>query len=119
MSAGMARARPATVARLVRRAISETASKSPIGGDREAGLDDVDAHRVEQLGDRQLLVEGHGGAGTLLAVAQGGVEDHDPVAGGGAGGRCHGVTLSRAARLDVARRGVVPWRAVSRVSKIP
>ena len=48
-------------------------------GDREAGLDDVDAHVVEQLGDLELLVVGHGGAGTLLAVAQGGVEDDDAV----------------------------------------
>ena len=47
--------------------------------DREAGLDDVDAHIVEQLGDLQFLVVGHGGAGTLLAVAQGGVEDDDAV----------------------------------------
>ena len=49
-------------------------------GDREAGLDDVDAHLVEQFGDLELLVEGHGGAGALLAVAQGRVEDHDAVA---------------------------------------
>ena len=47
--------------------------------DRETGLDDVDAHLVEQLGDFELLVEGHGGAGALLAVAQGGVEDDDAV----------------------------------------
>ena len=48
-------------------------------GDREAGLDDVDAHGVEQLGDFELLLMRHGGAGTLLAVAQGGVEDDDAV----------------------------------------
>ena len=47
--------------------------------DREAGLDDVDAHLVEQLGDFELLLVGHGGAGALLAVAQGGVEDDDAV----------------------------------------
>ena len=40
------------------------------GGDREAGLDDVDAHVVEHLGDLELFLEGHGGAGALLAVAQ-------------------------------------------------
>ena len=45
----------------------------------EAGLDDVDAHLVEQLGHFELLLEGHGGAGALLAVAQGGVEDDDAV----------------------------------------
>ena len=47
--------------------------------DRETGLDDVHAHLVEQLGHFELLVEGHGGAGALLAVAQGGVEDDDAV----------------------------------------
>ena len=50
-----------------------------VGGDREAGLDDVDAHVVEQLGDFELLLVGHGGAGRLLAVAQGGVENDDAV----------------------------------------
>ena len=48
-------------------------------GDRKAGLDDVDAHLVEQLGDFELLLVRHGGAGALLAVAQGGVEDDDAV----------------------------------------
>ncbi len=48
-------------------------------GDREAGLDDVDAHVVQHLGDLELLLEGHGGAGALLAVAQGGVENDDAV----------------------------------------
>ena len=54
-----------------------------LGGDREAGLDDVDAHGVEEVGDLQLLLEGHGGAGALLAVAQRGVEDEDAVGVGG------------------------------------
>ena len=44
------------------------------GGDGKAGLDDVDAHVVEHLGDLDLFLERHGGAGALLAVAQGGVE---------------------------------------------
>ncbi len=48
-------------------------------GDREAGFDDVHAHLIEQLGDFELLFMGHGGAGRLLAVAQGGVEDNDAV----------------------------------------
>ena len=47
--------------------------------DRKAGLDDVDAHVVEQFGDFELLLVRHGGAGRLLAVAQGGVEDDDAV----------------------------------------
>ena len=63
-----------------------------VRGDRETGLDDVHAHIVEQLGDFELLVEGHGGAGTLLAVAQGGVEDDDAVLVG-LGLRGHGKIL--------------------------
>ena len=55
-------------------------------GDREAGLDDVDAHVVEHLGDLELLLEGHGGAGALLAVAQRGVENDDAVLLGLVGG---------------------------------
>jgi len=39
----------------------------------------VCAHLVEELGHLQLLVEGHGGAGALLPVAQGGVEDDHAV----------------------------------------
>src|SRR5262249_17294309 len=50
-----------------------------LGRDRKAGLDDVDAHLVEELGDLELLLMGHGGARALLAVAQGGVEDEDAV----------------------------------------
>ena len=48
-------------------------------GDGKTGLDDVDAHVVEHLGDLELFLEGHGGAGALLAVAQGGVEYDDAV----------------------------------------
>ena len=48
-------------------------------GDGKAGLDDVDAHVVEHLGDHELLLEGHGRAGALLAVAQRGVEYDDAV----------------------------------------
>ena len=62
-----------------RRAIAETASKSPSEAIGKAGLDDVDAHRVEQVGDLELFLEGHGRAGALLAVAQRGVEDQDLV----------------------------------------
>jgi hypothetical protein len=53
------------------------------GGDGEAGLDDVDAHLVEEAGDLQLLFMGHGRAGALLAVAEGGVEDDDFILGHG------------------------------------
>jgi hypothetical protein len=51
------------------------------GGDGEAGLDDVDAHLVEEAGDLQLFLVGHGRAGALLAVAEGGVEDDDFILG--------------------------------------
>jgi hypothetical protein len=44
-------------------------------GDGEAGLDDVDLQARQLAGDTELLVQAHGGAGALLAVAQGGVED--------------------------------------------
>ncbi len=54
-----------------------------VGGDREAGLDDVDPHLLEDPGQLQLLVERHGGAGRLLAVAHGGVEDDDAILGVG------------------------------------
>src|SRR3712207_8489801 len=41
--------------------------------------------RSEQAGDFELLLQGHGGAGALLAVAQGGVEDQNAVLGGPGG----------------------------------
>ena len=62
-------------------------------GDREAGLDHIDAQRVQNIGDFQLFLESHRGAGALLAVAQGGVENEDAV---GVGGRMrfgHGMVL--------------------------
>ena len=49
---------------------------------REAGLDDVDLEPLELARDAQLLVLGHRGAGRLLAVAQGGVEDEQAVGHG-------------------------------------
>ena len=42
---------------------------------REAGLDDIDMHADELLGNHKLLFRVHGCAGGLLAVAEGGVED--------------------------------------------
>ena len=50
-----------------------------LGGDRKAGLDDVDPHGVEQFGDFELFLVRHGGAGALLAVAQRSVENDDAV----------------------------------------
>ena len=44
-------------------------------GDREAGLDDVDAEARELVGDLELLGRVQRDAGRLLAVAQRRVED--------------------------------------------
>ena len=49
-------------------------------GNREAGLDNVDLHALQRPGDAYLFVFGHGCAGTLLAVAQGGVEYDQTIA---------------------------------------
>ena len=67
-------------------------------GDREAGLDDVDAHLLQQFGDLELLLEGHRGAGALLAVAQRGVEDDDAVLAGVGCGGGHGSLLPSGGR---------------------
>ena len=56
-------------------AIASTASKSPVAGDREAGLDDVDPEARQLLGDLELLGDVERDARRLLAVTQGGVED--------------------------------------------
>src|SRR5215471_15935338 len=54
-------------------------SKIPVRGDRETGLDNVDAHVVEKLSHFELLFVSHGRAGALLTVTQGGVKDNDMV----------------------------------------
>ncbi len=77
-----------------------------LGGDREAGLDDVDAHGVEHLGDLELLLVGHGGAGRLLAVPQGGVEYDDAVLVG-RGLRGHGNVSFCSNRAAAAPSGCV------------
>ena len=84
MSLKCARASPQITAFLERRAISWTLLKSPSEAMGKPGLDDIDAHLVEDFGDLELLLEGHGGAGALFAVAQSRVEDHDAVALGAA-----------------------------------
>jgi hypothetical protein len=48
-------------------------------GDREPGLDHVDAQPRELVRDLELLDRVQRDAGRLLAVAQRGVEDDDPV----------------------------------------
>ena len=42
----------------------------------EAGLDDVDVHPLQLAGDFHLLGAGHADASRLLAVAEGGVQEH-------------------------------------------
>ena len=78
-----------------------------VRGDREAGLDDVDAHRVEEIGDLELLLEGHGRAGALLAVAQRGVEDQHAVLGRRRSG-CWSVMV---VILEELRRSASSWQA--------
>ena len=65
----------------------------PLAGDGKARLDDIDAHFIQKAGNLQLFVMGHGRAGRLLAIAQGGVEDHDFGLGGFGGGRGCGTGL--------------------------
>ncbi len=102
-----------------------------VGGDREAGLDDVDAHLVEQFGNLQLVLERHGGARRLLAVAQRGVEDDDPVLrvlvgigrndGGGVvlafGVHWFGLSFGHAS-LEPARKSQLVRRSPERPSRI-
>jgi hypothetical protein len=61
------------------RAIAGTVRESVVCGLCRANDKDiqrgVDAHSLQRPGDAQLLVAGHRGAGALLAVAHGGVEN--------------------------------------------
>ena len=58
-----------------------------VGRGREAGLHDVHPERVELPGESELLLGRETVAGSLLAVAQGRVEDQDV-------GGCHTVAVS-------------------------
>jgi hypothetical protein len=53
-----------------------------LGGDREAGLDDVHAEQAEGARHLELLAEVHAAPRRLLAVTQRGVEDDQPIGGG-------------------------------------
>ena len=46
-----------------------------VGTDREAGLDDIHAHRFELTRDFQFLGEDQGRPRGLLAISQRGIED--------------------------------------------
>ena len=50
-----------------------------LGRRRKPGFHDVHAERVELPGESELLLGGETVAGSLLAIAQGGVEDEDVV----------------------------------------
>ena len=69
----------------------------------------------------QLLLEGHGGAGRLLAVAQGGVEDDDAVlVGGSRGGMRAGVlVLGHCSVLLGGRRACGPHAAKGALKSTP
>jgi hypothetical protein len=71
----LARASEHTVESFTAAATARIASKSPGLEAREARLDHVYPQALELLADADLLVAGHGRAGALLAVANGGVED--------------------------------------------
>ena len=51
------------------------------GSDGEAGLEEVDAEGGELVGHAEFFGVVHGAAGALLAVAQGGIEEEDAIAG--------------------------------------
>ena len=79
MSAGAQRASAATTGRSTRQRHPLHRLGVGLGRDREAGLDDVDAQRLELPGQADLLLDPHREPGSLLAVAQGGVENDQPV----------------------------------------
>ena len=77
-------------------------------GGREAGLDDVDLEARQLAGDLELLGGGQPGAGRLLPVAQGRVEDadaargHERAGGPGYAARSPGGARRRRRRLGLA-----------------
>ena len=83
---GSARARPATVAFLVRRAISATASKSPFEAIGKPASMMSTPMASSSSATSSFSSKRHRGAGALLAVAERGVENQDAVLGGPVGG---------------------------------
>jgi hypothetical protein len=79
MSFSLARARRAHGGFLDASAMALNGVEVARRGGGKAGLDDIDAHALQLARHAQLLVLGHGGAGALFAVAQGGVENHQVV----------------------------------------
>ena len=75
MSLGVQRASPQTTLSRQLRGDGADRFEIALGADREAGFDDVDAHRFEVAGDLQLFRQREGRAGGLLAVSQRRVEN--------------------------------------------
>ncbi len=51
-------------------------------GDGESGFKNVDAEVCQAVGERELLIPGHGAARRLLSVTEGGVEEVETIAVG-------------------------------------
>ena len=79
MSRSLHRARPQTVEPVTSRGDGPDRLEVADRGDREPRLDDIDAQPGERPGHLELLGQIHARARRLLAVAQGRVEDPDPV----------------------------------------
>ena len=87
MSRSLARASEQTVESLIACAIAFTASKSPFDDAAKPASMTSTSQPLELARDAELFVLGHRGAGRLLAVAQGGVEDDQAVGHGNSFGR--------------------------------
>ena len=107
MSRSLARDREQIVESLIELGNQVDGLEVPVGTGREARLDHVHLQPLELAGDAQLLVLGHRGAGRLLAVAQGGVEDDEFV--------CHGISF----RLDQLGTGLETSAQVTRARCSP
>ena len=81
--------------------------KIAFGGDRKAGLQDVDAQLGQLVRHAQLLGDVHAAAGRLFAVAQRGVKNEDAIPVQRLG---HGVRLSFVTAIPV-------WDSVCRLSR--
>ena len=83
---------------MISAAIARTASKSPAEAIGKPGLDDIDPESREHPRHIELLTQIHARARRLLAIAEGRVEDPDPVGvegrNGSLGRGAHGWALS-------------------------
>ena len=86
-----------------------------LGRGREAGLDDVHAERVELARESELLLGGEAVAGSLLAVAERGVEDEDVA--GGHGRVSFPMEVNEKSAADLGVRGAGAFEGDSAVSR--